>query len=45
MHVHHLELNMDTNKKNGYKHLKLNKIILKRTLKDYVICNMRIKHN
>jgi len=44
MHVH-LELNIATNKKNGYKHLKCNKIVLKTTLKDYVIRNMRIKHN
>jgi len=44
MHVHHLELNMATNKKNGYKHLKKN-YIKKTTLKDYVIRNMRIKQN
>jgi len=37
MHVHHLELNMATKKKNCYKHLKKNKIILKTTLKDYAI--------
>jgi len=45
MHVHHLELNMAINKKNDFKHLKWNKIILKTALKDYVIRNMRIKHN
>jgi len=45
MHVHHLELNMATKKKICYKHLKKNKIILKTTLKDYAISNMRIKHN
>ena len=43
MHVHHLELNMTTNKRNVYKHLK--KYIKKTKLKDYVIRHMRIKHN
>ena len=43
MHVHHLEFNMATNEKNGYKHLK--NFLLKTTLKDYVIPSMRIKHN
>jgi len=43
MHEQHLELNMATKKKNSYKHLK--KKILKTTLKDYGIRNMRIKHN